>query len=167
MIVVSNTSPVTNLAAIGQLGLIPLLFKQIHLPDAVWQELHAGDVMWPGREEVDVATWIVRKRVPASHLLSELMADLGPGESAAIALALDLKADLVLLDEKEGRRKAQRVGLRVMGVGGVLLAAKAQHHLAEVRPCLDGLRQRAGFCLGESVYQALLAAANEAPPTNR
>ena len=166
MIVVSNTSPLTNLAAIGQLGLMPLLFKQIHIPDAVWQELHAGDVVWPGHAEVDAAPWIVRDRVPASHLLSELMADLGPGESEAIALALDLQADLVLLDEKEGRRKAQRVGLRAMGVGGVLLAAKAQRHLADVRPCLDGLRQIAGFYLSETVYQALLAAANEALPTS-
>jgi predicted nucleic acid-binding protein len=166
MIVVSNTSPLTNLAAIGQLGLLSLLFEHIHIPDAVWKELHAGNVTWPGREDVDAATWITRDRVPASHLLSELMADLGPGESEAIVLALDLKADLVLLDEKEGRRKAQRVGLRVMGVGGVLLAAKAQHHLAEVRPCLDNLRQRAGFYLGERVYQALLAAAGEASPSN-
>jgi predicted nucleic acid-binding protein len=166
MIVVSNTSPLTNLAAIGQLGLMPLLFKQIHIPGAVWQELHAGDVTWPGREEVDAATWIVRDRVSASHFLTELMGDLGPGEAEAITLALDIKADLVLLDEKEGRRKAQRAGLRVMGVGGVLLAAKAQHHLAEVRPCLDGLMQIAGFYLSESVYHALLAAANEAPPTS-
>jgi uncharacterized protein len=129
--------------------------------------LRAGDIAWPGREEVDVATWIVRDRVPESHLLAELMADLGPGESEAIALALELKADLVLLDEKEGRRKAHRVGLRVMGVGGVLLAAKAQRHLAEVRPCLDGLRQIAGFYLSESVYQARLAAAEEVPQSKR
>jgi predicted nucleic acid-binding protein len=52
MIVVSNTSPLTNLAAIGQLGLMPLLFEQIHIPGAVWQELRAGDVVWPGRKEV-------------------------------------------------------------------------------------------------------------------
>jgi hypothetical protein len=54
-----------------------------------------------------------------------------------------------------------------MGVGGVLLAAKAQNHLAEIRPCLDGLRQIARFYLGEQVYQALLAAANEVPQANR
>ena len=167
MIVVSNTSPLTNLAATGQMGLLSLLFEQIHIPDAVWQELHAGDIMWPGRKEVDAATWIKRNRVPTSPFLTELMSDLGPGEAEAISLALDLKADLILLDEKEGRRKAQRAGLRVMGVGGVLLAAKAQHHLAEVRPCLDDLRQMAGFHLSERVYQTLLAAANESPSTSR
>ena len=167
MIVVSNTSPLTNLAAIGKLGLMPLLFKQVHIPGAVWLELRAGDIVWPGREEVDAASWIVRDRVPGSPFLTELMGDLGPGEAEAIALALDLKADLVLLDEKEGRRKAQRVGLRAMGTGGMLLAAKAQRHLAEVRPCFDALRQIAGFYLSESVYRVLLAAANESPPPNR
>jgi len=163
MIVVSNTSPLTNLAAIRQMGLLNLLFRQIHVPDALWQELRAGDIAWPGRAEVDTAPWIERNRVSASPFLTELMGDLGPGESEAIALALDLKADLILLDEKEGRRKARRVGLQVMGVGGVLLAAKAQHHLVEIRPCLDDLRHLAGFYLGEQVYQALLAAANETP----
>ena len=166
MIVVSNTSPLTNLAAIGQIGLLEVLFGQINIPEAVWQELHTGEVAWPGRQEVDEAIWIKRSRVPIAPLLAELMGDLGPGESEAIALALDLKADLILLDEKEGRRKAQRLGLRVMGVGGVLLAAKARQHIAEVRPCLDDLRHIAGFYLSEGVYQALLAAANETPGTN-
>lgn len=166
MIVVSNTSPLTNLAAIGRIGLMPLLFEQIHIPDAVWQELHSGNVAWPGRKEVDAAKWIIRNSVPASPLISELMTDLGPGEAEAIALALDLKADLVLLDEKEGRRKARHVGLKVMGVGGVLLAAKTRRHLTEVRSCLDDLRQLAGFYLGEDVYRALLVAANEVPSTN-
>jgi predicted nucleic acid-binding protein len=148
------------------MGLLGFLFGQIIIPEAVWRDLHAGDVTWPGRQEVDAAIWIKRSRVPTAPLLTELMSDLGPGESEAIALALDLKADLILLDEKEGRRKAQRLGLRVMGVGGVLLAAKARQHLAEVRPCLDGLRHIAGFYLSEGVYQALLAAANETPGTH-
>jgi uncharacterized protein len=96
---------------------MPQLLGRVHIPVALWQELHAGDALWPGREEVDKAPWIVRERVRPGPLLSELAADLGPGESEAIVLALELKSDVVLLDEKEGRRVAQRVGLKVMGVG--------------------------------------------------
>jgi hypothetical protein len=165
MIVVSNTSPLTNLAAIGQLELLPTLFKQIHIPGSVWEELHAGGVAWPGHAAVDTANWVVRDRVKEGPLLKDLLSDLGPGEAEAIVLALDLKADLVLLDEKEGRRKAGRVGLRVMGVGGVLLAAKAQHHLPLIRPCLDALREAAGFYLSSPVFHALLVAAGEVPPS--
>ena len=52
MIVVSNTSPLTNLAAIGQLGLLHQLYARAHIAQAVWDELNAGEQHWPGRDEV-------------------------------------------------------------------------------------------------------------------
>ncbi len=58
MIVVSNTSPITNLAAIHQFDLLHLLYGQIHIPDAVWAELNSEDTHWPGRDEVAAADWI-------------------------------------------------------------------------------------------------------------
>jgi len=68
---------------------------------------------------------------------------------------------LILLDEKEGRRAAKRLGLRVVGVVGVLLEAKANGSVDIVRPHLDGLRQTAGFYLSESLYRHALALAGE------
>ena len=52
MIVVSNTSPLTNLAAIGQLGLLHQLYSRVHIAQAVWDELNAGEQHWPERDEV-------------------------------------------------------------------------------------------------------------------
>jgi hypothetical protein len=67
------------------------------------------------------------------------------GEAAAIALAVELKADLVLLDEQDGRRAAQRMGLRPLGVLGILLEAKKRGHIPVVKPLVADLRQTAGF----------------------
>jgi len=59
--VVSNTSPLTNLAAIGQLNLLHRLFSRIDIALAVWDELNANGRSWPGRDEVARASWIVRQ----------------------------------------------------------------------------------------------------------
>jgi uncharacterized protein len=76
-------------------------------------------------------------------------------------LALELGADLLLLDEREARHAAQRFELRTIGVIGILLEAKAKGFVTSVRPHLDALRQVAGFYLKESLYQAILKQANE------
>jgi len=161
VIVVSNTSPLTNLAAIGQLDMIRQLYGQLHIPIGVWNELNANGVAWPGRDEVMESSWISRERVKDIHLVNVLRNDLDRGEAETIALAVEIHADLVLLDEKEGRRIAQRLGLRVSGVVGLLVLAKSQGKLKEVRPYLDALREVAGFYLSDSVYTNALRMAGE------
>ena len=104
MIVVSNTSPLTNLAAIGQFDLLHRLHGQVHIAEGVWEELNAGGRRWPGRDEVAAANWIERRPVQNRWLVAALQRDLDRGEAETIALALELGAELVLLDEREGRR---------------------------------------------------------------
>jgi predicted nucleic acid-binding protein len=161
MIVVSNTSPLTNLAAIGQFHLLHNLYAELHIADGVWIELNARGYRWPGRDAVAAATWIQRHRVGNPALITLLQRDLDRGEAETIALALDLQADLVLLDEREGRRIAQRMGLSMIGVIGILLEAKAQGQIAQVQPQLEALRHEAGFYLSVSVYQRALVLAGE------
>lgn len=161
MIVVSNTSPLTNLAAISQFNLLQALFNEVYIPTAVESELSAGGNIWPGSIEVKNATWVQVRSVSNQALVDALRLDLDWGESAAIALALELKADLVLLDEQSGRYAAQHFNLKVMGVVGLLIRAKQLGFIAEVRPLLDRLRQEAGFYLGEQIYQHALKLANE------
>lgn len=161
MIVVSNTSPLTNLAAIARFDLLHQLYEKIHIADAVWDELNAEGHHWPGRDEVADADWIKRDSVQDEALVTALRIDLDRGEAESIALALELEADLVLLDEREGRHTAQRMGLRVVGVVGLLLEGKARGHVDAVRPLLDDLRQIAGFYLSKSVYRHALHLAGE------
>ena len=161
MIVVRNTSPLTNLAATGQFSLVHQLYRRLHIAEGVWEELNATGRHWPGRDEIARADWIERHTVLNQALVTALRRDLDRGEAETIALALELNADLVLLDEREGRHAAQRLELRVTGVVGILLEAKSQGIIGAVLPHLDALRHKAGFYLSEPVYQAALAAAGE------
>jgi len=161
MRVVSNTSPLTNLAAIGQIDLLRRLFGEVLIPEGVWAELNAFGKSWPGRDEVAAAAWIHRQSIQDRLLATALQRDLDIGEAESIALALETGAELILLDEKEGRHTAQRLGLKVMGVVGILLQGKAQKEIEPMRPFLDALRQTAGFYLSEAIYQAALEQAGE------
>lgn len=161
MIVVANTSPLTNLAAIGQFDLLRRLYGQVHIPEGVWEELNAEGHRWPGRDEVAGVDWIERHAVQNRPLVTALQRDLDRGEAETIALALELEAGLVLLDEWEGRRAAKRHGLHVIGVVGLLLEARACGAVKTLRPHLDTLRQTAGFYLSDSLYDHALSLAGE------
>ena len=161
MIVVSNTSPLTNLAAIGQFDLLRRLYPDVNIADGVWNELNAMKNRWPGSKEVAAARWIKRYSVRNQLLVNALRRDIDRGEAERIVLAIELEADLVLLDEKEGRHAAQRLGLKMVGVVGILLEAKKKGFVDSVRPHLDALRQVAGFYLQESLYRYVLNLAEE------
>ncbi|MCA9918665.1 MAG: DUF3368 domain-containing protein [Anaerolineales bacterium] len=161
MIVVSNTSPLTNLAAIGQFALLHDLYGTIQIAQEVWEELNAFGHSWPGSREVANASWITQTQVKNQELILALRRDLDRGEAATIALAVELKANLVLLDEQDGRRAAQRMGLRPFGVLGILLEAKKRGHVSVVKPLVEELRQTAGFYLSDAVYQSVLNLAQE------
>ena len=133
----------------------------MHIAQGVWEELNAGGKRWPGRDEVASAEWIEHHTVQNQTLVMALQRDLDRGEAETIALALEIEADLVLLDEREGRRGAQRLGLRVLGIVGILLDAKSHGAIKAVRPYLDALRQTAGFYLGDAVYEDTLSLAAE------
>jgi predicted nucleic acid-binding protein len=105
--------------------------------------------------------WIEQVVVRDQNLITVLLRDLDRGESETLALALEVDAELVLMDEHDGRRVAQRLGLRTVGVLGVLLEAKKRGLLREVRPCLEALRHDAGFYLSNGVYRSVLELAGE------
>lgn len=161
MIVVSNTSPLTNLAAIGQFDLLRQLYGEIHIPEAVLQELSNQGQTWPGYHETVQSGWIHRNIVQNTALVKALQRDLDVGESEAIALAIEYNAGLLLMDEREGRHQAKRFDLKVLGVVGVLLEAKTQQKIARIQPELDALRQKAGFYLSQEVYNLALGLAGE------
>ncbi len=161
MLIVSNTSPLTNLAAIGHFDLLQSLFSEVHIADGVWNELNAGGHPYPGSREVEAAAWILRQTVGDLPLVHALCRDLDRGEAETLALAVEFKADLVLLDEREGRRAAVRLGLRPLGVLGILLRGKETGRVKELRPLLDALRHEAGFFVSDQLYRRVLAEASE------
>jgi predicted nucleic acid-binding protein len=87
--------------------------------------------------------------------------ELDPGEAEAIALAIELKADLLLLDERKGRNIAARLGVRSIGILGILIDAKQNGYVPAVKPIMDRLIQDAGFWIRREVYERVLSSANE------
>ena len=161
MIVVSNTSPITNLAAIGQLDMLRQLYAKILIPQAVYGELTFGDGNQPGGQEVQTLAWIETRHVADRVLVTALQLELDPGEAEAIALAVEVKAELLLLDERRGRMVASRLGLHVVGLLGVLSEAKQQGYLSAVKPILEDLVTTAGFWVSPRLYARVLQAAGE------
>ncbi len=160
MIVVSDTSPVSNLAAIGKLDLLHQLYDNVVIPWDVYQEIVNAGATEPATLALKHLDWIQRRSVDNLELQRDLQANLDPGEAAAIALAVELKADRLIMDERRGREQAIKAGLKVIGLLGILLAAKKQGLIPAVQPLLDDLIAH-GFWVRPQLYQELLSLAGE------
>ncbi|QJB44270.1 DUF3368 domain-containing protein [Dolichospermum flos-aquae] len=161
MIVVSDTSPINNLAAINQLHLLQQLYGTVLIPEAVYQELTDPDFPVAGAKEVQTFTWIQIRAVEDRTMLKALSSELDPGEAEAIVLALEMKAEQVLIDERRGRMIAARLNLHYTGILGVLVEAKSQGFISTVKPLLDDLINKAGFWVTEPLYKSVLRLVNE------
>ena len=163
MVVASNTSPICNLAIIGRFDLLRAQFQDIVIPGAVRSELDRLPQADAAREiqEAFRAGWIKVHTLGDDKVARLLKATLDPGEAEAIALALEIAADLVLLDERDGRIAAERAGLRVTGLLGVLLRAKSDGRIRSVKPELELLRSRARFFVAPHLERMFLDHAGE------
>ena len=158
--VVSNSSPLIHLGKIGLLDLLAEQFDQILVPRAVWQEAveEGGDE--PDAKAIASASWIRVQDVPPSQLLTTLLALLDKGEAEAIVLAMEIGADLILLDESDARNIAKFYNLRKTGLLGVLIKAKRQGRIQSLKVYLEQLRNT-GFHLSEQVCNEVLEAVSE------
>lgn len=158
MPVVSNTSPVLNLAIIQHLNLLREQHQEIWIPPAVLDELRVSEPL-PGTavlRDALAAGWLKVVAVANAALVTVLRRDLDRGEAEAIALALQCKADWLLLDEREARQVARRLELPVIGVLGILLRARQTGQIAALRPVLVALQEQAGFRLAPELWETVL-----------
>ncbi len=161
MIVVSNTSPIFYLSTIGQLDLLRQLYDEIVIPNTVFQEITNVGNTDVSATVVPTLNWIKIQSTTDLTLVNTLSHELDPGEAEAIALAVELDADRLLIDERLGRNAAIRLGLKVTGVLGILIAAKRKNLIQEVKPLLDTLIKQVGFWIDEQLYTEILQAVDE------
>lgn len=159
MIVVCDTSPITNLAAVGRLELLKELFGLVLISESVRDELQADGGVYPG-SNVASLNWIEVRVAANRTMVDQLRQTIHLGEAESIVLALECKADLVLLDDADGRSAAQQCGLTVMGTLGVLIRAKHAGLIPIVKPILDDLIAH-GFFIRDSVAQGILKIVGE------
>ncbi len=161
MTVVSNTSPITNLAGIGQLDLLHQLYSTVTIPQAVYNEMAGIGRTVPGTLEVQTLPWIETQSVSDLNQVVSLRTVLDQGEAEAIALALELDAELLIIDESPGRAISRQYGINIIGVLGVLLEAKRQGLIVAIKPLMDQLINEVEFWLSRQVYEIVLQAADE------
>jgi len=162
-IVVSDAGPLIALGRIEQLGLLKQLYQNVLIPPAIHNELRCGADL-PGatalRQAIN-AGWISIQSVPAgAKALSELRLILDAGESEAIALAERVHCRFLLMDERRGRQVAKKRGLTVIGIAGVLLAAKSAGLIETVSPVVNSLSKE-GYRLSKSLIAEILRLAKE------
>ncbi|MFM7407209.1 MAG: DUF3368 domain-containing protein [Cuspidothrix sp.] len=164
MIIVSDTSPITNLAAISQLDLLQKLYTGIIIPTAVYNEMVKVNKVVPGAMEVQTLPWIQQQAVVDSQrviFIQENTENIDLGEAEAIILAFELKADLLLMDERRGRIVASSYGLQIIGLLGVLLQAKRKKLIPSVKILMDQLIEQADFRVSNQLYTNILQSAGE------
>jgi predicted nucleic acid-binding protein len=162
VIVVADTSVLINLALVGQDGLLAVLFREVIVPRAVERAFARLAVSGGRFAGVRLPEWI---EVRDPHSIPAALAQhtaLDPGETDALALAFEIHADAVLIDETAGRAVALALGLTPIGVFGILVRAKRNGRLTAIAPVVDDLLHRARFRAAPELVQEVLRLAGEA-----
>jgi predicted nucleic acid-binding protein len=160
MIIVSDTTPISELAKVNYLNLLPELFGRVVIPQGVYDELTIGQ--HPAALIVEKLSWLdvvaVSNRLVVEKLQQSGKLDLG--ESEAIVLAEEMGARQLLIDEKAARRVAKARNLPLIGTMGILLLGKRQGYLENVKDVLDRMQQQ-GTRISTRLYTQVLTLAQE------
>ena len=153
MIVVSDTSPLTALLTVSAADLLPQLFSEVVIPEAVRDELQRSHSRLPA--------WLRIAAVANQNQARQYAQIVDMGEAEAIELARELHADRLLMDERKGRRLAVREGIPVIGLLGVMLLARRKQFIPSARTLIDRLQKEAGIYLADGVKEAALVSVGE------
>ena len=137
MLVVSDASPINILIRIGYIDILQRLYGTVVVPPTVLREMSHPDTPTAVRQWIQTPPSWVSVRKPAIEVPPQTP---GRGEQEAIALALELKADLLLVDDLKARSAAEKSGLSVTGTLGVLERA-AECKLLDLKQAVDELRK--------------------------
>lgn len=155
MIIVSDTTSISNLIQIGELELLKQLYKEVIIPKEVYEELLVlTDLGFPIEDKLR-AGWIITREVKSHQLIKKFQQELDKGEAEAIALAIELKADYLLIDEKVGREVARKNQIAIVGTIGVLIEGKKMGLVESIKGKMDELK-KIGFWISESLYNKVI-----------
>jgi predicted nucleic acid-binding protein len=164
MRVVSNTSPVSNLAIVGRLEVLRAKYGAVVVPEAVRRELSrlAHPAGAAAVRQAFAEGWLVMEAVADRTVIPVLRARVDEGEAEAIELARQTRADLLLMDDSAGRAIAREEGLPFTGLVGVLAEEREAGRIASLKAELDMLRRECGFFLSAELESRVLRRVGEA-----
>ena len=163
MIVISDTTPIVSLIKISRIDLLEKLFGEVCIPEAVFRELTTNTIFESEAEIVKNSSFL--KITPVKNLKSleilQAASGLDDGESEAIILADELKSDILVIDERKGRKVAQKLGITITGTIGILIQAHDEKIIStkEIKSYLEQLRN-SNIRLSESLIQEALSMLN-------
>ncbi|WP_448573742.1 DUF3368 domain-containing protein [Trichothermofontia sp.] len=161
MLIVSNTSPLSNLALIGEFELLQRIYSRILISPIVYSELLCLlEIEQTILNTVNIG-WLGIEQPTNLSLLQTLNQVLDLGEASAIAIAIDINADRLLIDERIGRSIALYYGLNIRGILGILIHAKNQKLIPNTKTLLDRLINQAGFRVSQALYTRTLQESGE------
>ncbi len=158
-IIIFNTAPIQYIHQLGLFHLVQRLFGKICVPEEVLDEIDQGKQ--DGIELPDLRQLDYVEIVPAKEgYVSQIVRDLGKGETAVILRDLETPDSLVVLDDLLARRVARGLGVRLTGTAGILINAKMQGFIKAVEPYLIQSEQL-GFYLSQKHRALILQKAGE------
>jgi uncharacterized protein len=163
VVVVADTSVLLNLCRVQLDWLLPRLFGEVWIPPAVDQEFKRLALAHSRFLGLTLPSWVRLSDTVSIPPEVSACPNIDPGETEALALALRLHADYVLLDDQAARRAAAALHQRSTGIGGILLRAKADGLIASLAPCLARLQTEGRFFISPAFHDELLRIAGELP----
>ena len=151
--VVADASTLIGLSRIKRLNLLRDLYGEVVIPQSVYDEVVIESKH--GSEEIKTAKYLKVEKVADSKVVELFLGYLGRGEAEALTLSKEKEADIILIDEKKARKVARRAGFEVVGVLGLLLAAKNMALIPAVKPFIEELNKQ-GFRLSKKVTERVL-----------
>ncbi len=160
MIVVCDSTILIGLAKIGRLDLLKEIFSKITVPEEIFREVVEKGAGKPGSESIKDSPWIEVVQVKDTTQVDLLMIFLEKGEAEVLALAKQLGADLILVDEEKARKSALIAGYEVVGLLGILILGKKLGLVDQVRPLINELREKK-FRISDKVVSETLKRVGE------
>lgn len=157
--VIVNTSPLFYLHRAGCLNCLEKLYGEIIIPKAVAFEIEEGGRIGEDVPKIADYQWIKVKKVTIPAFI-KIISDLGQGEAEVLTLGCEESEPLLIIDDALARRIAKLQAFKLTGTAGVLLKAKKEGHISEIKPILEKLKE-VDFYLSDRIIADILKIAGE------
>jgi len=158
VIVISDSSALISLLSVEKLDILGKLFETVMIPEAVYNEVFNKKV---SNLDLKKTKFLQIEKVTDRKMVKLLKMQLGYGESEVIALALEKGIDRVIIDDKQARKVADKLGLKVIGTLGILILAQEKQVIKEVRPLVLSMMEKINFRIDRALLNKILGILNE------